>query len=367
MRAVKTYSFKIGTKIPFPEWPSIVNTFLKEQNLNYDSFRYIFEAFAAENRKSSCRKAVKDCPALGPVLETKTEYNTIEYLTNVGCCGGASEQDILPLMSKIYRWYGFSDTNLIYQDVDFFGQNIPSLDQGESPEEDLPAGYLTDFLYCRFFGSAIKLHRCIIDTQWNGIDLCIDLLHGDELLDPSPYRDAMQKLLPGIKCIEHFSYCLSQEEKARYAELNDSAEPLIRHAETYFERNLPPEKISKEKAPAKTASILKKLCKKYGYTYAGYEYYMYFMRKKTPRGNYIVLEADTEPSHEGIGIHVGFQGIGFNHGICYHAYECPDKNDLTENLTGFFDTLAAAEKSVFEELDNHFPPTPDWFQPGDIR
>ena len=132
MRLIRNYFFKIGTKIPFSEWPEIVHQFLLENHIISHRFLYYFEDILCYNEnkedampKCSCTKILKDCPSLGEIRYHNGKAHgrsDILYLSNIDRQDSFSEEKLLPLMKKIHRRYGFSESDLYYFDIDFFGK-----------------------------------------------------------------------------------------------------------------------------------------------------------------------------------------------------------------------------------------------------
>ena len=114
MLAIQTYRFWIRSKIPFSEWPQIAKSFLSQQSLNHSRFLYYFE-----DAWGACPKAVKNYPNLGPVRECGGIRQNTPYLSNIEDGIGCSETEIMALMPKIHRRYGFGESYIIFQDIDF--------------------------------------------------------------------------------------------------------------------------------------------------------------------------------------------------------------------------------------------------------
>lgn len=350
MLAIQHYRFLIGRKIPFSDWPQIVQEFLKQQSLHYERFLYYFQ-----DNYGGLPRALKDCPHMGPIRSYTERNRETYYLSNMEDGTGCTEAEIMALMPKIYRRYGFSETHLIYQDVDFFSRKIPAIVQTPN---DRPS--------C-LKGSSITCYRDSVFPRWSSIDLHIIIYDGRDTYDPTPYLEAMKQLLPGISYMGMVECCLSEEEQLAYDLQNADAIPLVENARAYLksrfpdEENHPFDRLDTPNLPL--AAVLKKLCKQYGYTYVKCEYYNYFIRKRTANGHSIMLEADMGPSFKGVGISIDYVGVGFEHRIA-NTFRYPhDRAELESFLTQCFDALASAEKEVFPALDAHYPPTPDWFLP----
>lgn len=348
MLAIQTYRFLIGTKIPFSDCPRIVQTYLDQQNLHYNRFLYYFQ-----DNYGGLPKIMKDCPHIGPMRLRVNNGRELFYLSNIEEDTGCSEAEILSVVPKIHRRYGLSESHIIYQDVDYWGHNIPAIIQapGNTPS-------------C-IKGSSITLYRDSVFPRWNSIDLSIVIHNGTKTCDPAPYFEAMQQLLPGVRYMGFVECCLTSEEQSLYGQLNEQAAAFVQSACTYFEKQLP-ERITSTPAILDTpklsvAPALKRLGKQYGYSYVKYEYGCYFVQKRTANGHYIVLDIDVGPMFKGVGLLIRYVGAGFDHRIGSTFRYPQDQKDLEDYLLQIFDALASAEKDVIPALNDHYPPTPDWF------
>lgn len=348
MFAIQTYNFLIGTKIPFTEFPGILQTFLKEQNLHYEQFLYYFE-----DNFDGLPKIMKDCPNIGPIRLRQQNVSFL-YISNIEEATACTEEEILRVVPKIHRRYGISESYLIYQGVDFFGKTLPTLIQapGNTP-------------HC-IKGPGIVLHRDAVFPRWTKISLRIVVHDGACSYDPTPYFEAMQKLLPGIRYMGFVECCLSEEEHAVYEGLNQRALPLVVQACQYFSERLPshPDTYEADTPKFSVAPILKRLGKLYGYTYVKYEYGCYFLQKRTEKGHYISIDIDVGPRFREVTLLVRFIGAGFDHRISNSISRYPrNQKELDSLILQFFMILASAEKEIIPTLDAHYPPTPDWFVP----
>ena len=384
MRILQYYRFLVGTKIPFDKWPGIIEKYLLEQNLSHGSFHYCLETYDYSERCRSvlngtkcntcrlpksvcercrndaadtlrkgtgCERALKENPFLGTINVRQTRYDTIQSLNNFTEESNSIKEAIYAIIPKIYRRYRFAETSLIYRDIDFFSQRIPT----PAPEsEHLTNGYE---------GSGITLYRSCL-SQDNEIILVVESRNPIEVLDATPYADALGALLPGIKRLSTTQIILDNDEQAHYDALHCQAKPLISHAKEYFNEHMPEEKGNDEPdAKVSVASWLKKLSKRYGYTYAGYMNYAYFLEKKISNGHYVCLEFVSDPSSPSADPYVTLCGLGFNHEIWADGFSPQNSQDASDYFTKLFDTLAQAEKSVFAAILDLYPKTPDWFTP----
>lgn len=351
MLAIQTYRFLIGTKIPFLDCPGIVETFLREQGLHYERFLYYF------HDDDGLPKVMKDCPHIGP-LRSRTDIIGREhlYLSNIEEDTGCTEGEILRVVPKIHRRYGLSEAHILYQDIDFFGKTIPSVIQqpGNNPE-------------C-IKGSGITLYRDAVFTRWNSIDLNIILHNEEETYDPAPYLEAMKGLLPGVRAMGYVTCCLTEEERALYEELNQRAIPLVEKTHGFFGERLPacssemdamlePPKLS-------VAPVLRRLGKRYGYSYTRRENGFFLVQKRTANGHCILLDVDVGPMFKGVGLQIRYVGAGFDHRIASTFSYPKDQADLEDCLLQVFQALADGEEEAFPALEGLYPPTPDWFPPA---
>lgn len=384
MRILQCYRFLIGTKIPFDQWPAIIEKYLHEQNLRHHSFHYYLKAYddsercrsvldrtkcetcgapefacercrkEAENtlrKGTGCERALKENPFLGTINVRQTRYNTIQSLNNFDDESNNSKEKIYAIIPKIYRRYGFAETTLIYRDIDFFSRRVST----PTPE--------SEYLLNGYEGAGITLcRRCL--SQDNTIVLVVESCYPGEVLDAAPYADALSKLLPGIKRLSATKIIMEEGEQIAYEALHAQAKPLIGQAKAFFIEHMPEEKGNDEPAAkVSVVSWLKKLSKRYGYTYSGYRNYIYFLQKKLSNGHYICLEFVSNPSSPDADPYVKLCGLGFNHEIWVDGFSPQNSRDASDYFTKLFDTLAQAEDSVFTAILDLYPESPDWFMP----
>ncbi|MBQ3011065.1 MAG: hypothetical protein IJD81_07720 [Oscillospiraceae bacterium] len=350
MLAIQTYLFKIGTKIPFTQWPDLVQTYLRQQGLTYDSFHYYFEGGFY-----SCQKAVKDCPKMEPIRETFPPESVVHrlYLTNLEDGTGCTEADIMALLPKIYRRYGFSDTYLIYQDVDFFSNRIPRM-------EKHPCKHPTDIK-----GASIACFRDGVFPKQSGIILRIVIGDGQKAADPTSYLEGMKQLLPGIDCTEYVECCLSEEEQARYDALHEAALPLVERVRGDAEQRFP-KRVDRDdyQTPSLNAApFVKRLCKRYGYRYIRHENSTCGVEKRTPNGHCLVVYIGVTPLGKHLRVMAELQGVGFDHCIGACSWGPPNQQELESYLTEVFTVLETVAGESLAALDAHYPPTPHWYMP----
>lgn len=384
MRVLQCYRFLIGTKIPFDKWPGIIEQYLSEQNLHHHSFHYYMESyddsercrsildgtkckvctapeFACERcRKEAeynlrigtgCERALKENPFLGPIHIRQTQYNTIQSLNNFTEESNRLKEEIYSIITKIYRRYGFTETSLIYRDIDFFSRRVST----PTPE--------SAYQINAYEGSGITLYRSCLN-QDNAIILVVESRYPGEVPDAAPYADALGALLPGIKRLSATTIIMDADEQLHYEALHCQAKPLINQANAFFKEHMPEEKGNDEPdTKVSVASWLKKLGKRYGYTYSGYLYYVYFLEKKLSNGHYICLEFVSNPSSPDADPFVNLCGLGFHHQIWADGFSPQNARDASEYFTRLFEVLSMAEKTIFPAILNLYPNSPDWFIP----
>ena len=364
MRAIAQYHFLIGTRIPFTDWPGIVENFFAHRNLDYRDFYYCFSDFDTvaqhttnyapqySEKKTACHKAVKDFPQLSPIRRSVSKNGIVTcYLSNIEEESPCTQADLLAMLPKLYRKYGFVDSYLIYQDVDFFGRSLPKIHR---PSQEPPES---------IFGSSVLLYRSRFDTRWNGIIVNADFVYGDETLDASIYRNTMADLLPGIRCLESVKTILTPEDDALFAERNAAAKPAVEIAQSFFTEKLPKNDFPDTGTPV--ATILKRLCKEYGYSYK-YDYYVHTMRKRSKSGHYAQLEVDAYSGGGGtsrIYLYIHYLGLGFDHRFFSGSAPGMDQAGTAKFFKMVFHTLAEAEETLFPNIEAFYPPTPEWYVP----
>jgi len=384
MRILQCYRFLVGTKIPFDKWPAIIERYLLEQKLHHQHFHYCLETyddtercrsvldgtkcetclapeFACERcrkeaedtlrKGTACERALKENPFLGTIHVRETRYNTIQSLNDFAEGSNNSKEKIYAIIPKIYRRYGFAETALIYRDIDFFSRRVSTL----APE--------SEYLMNGYEGSGITLYRSCL-SQDNAIILVVESRYPGEVLDAVAYADALSKLLPGIKRLSATKIIMDEEEQIRYEALHSQAKPLVKRSKEFFDDHMPEEKGNDEPdAKVSVASWLKKLSKRYGYTYSGYMDHIYFLEKKLSNGHYICLEFVSNPLSPDADPYVKLCGLGFNHEIWVDGFSPQNSRDAFDYFTKLFDTLAQAETTVFASILDLYPSTPDWFMP----
>ena len=380
MRLLKHYIFNIKTKIPFSELPEIVHRFLSKNHLTSHRFLYFFEDILSSNETkdkalshSSCAKILKDCPSLGEIRYYNGEsHNQSDrlWLTNIDNPDDFAESKLLPLMKKIHRRYGFCESNLYYFDIDFFGKRTCferdySVALRMSKADKVPFDP-TLYIGCQPYGSGITLHRDACAENY--LKLSVDILHDGIVMDATPYYEAMQKLLPQIKATSSLAIHLSEDERQHIEEINQSAEPVLRKCRDFFADRLPLAS-SQNSFPSNysVAKPLKKLAKKYGYTYklicnGG----VYSLEKRTAKGNVTYIDVDCGPSHYDLGIYVSYQGVGFNHRIGCSKQTPANQQEADAFLEDTLLSVSEFENTLLPALDCLFPEAPSWFIPSDF-
>lgn len=367
MRLIRTDSFYIKSKPPFSEWPQIVHQFFREQGLSWGKFYYFFEELSLK----ACPRAVKDCPGLGePVLVNGSAYGSVDtwVLSNIHSPTACTEADLLPLMKKLHRSYGFSEVILYYMDVDFFGQIVPV-------ERDLtfarklaewhhqPLDPWTSLNY-QLQGCGFTLHRDILGD--NTLSMSIDLLRNGELLDPAPYVEALKVLLPGARHRTTQEIILTEEEQTEIAARNEAAAPLLGQVQEFFKARLPGNQGQNHfTSRYKLAPTLKKLSKQYGWHYHFVSDGVFSMHKITEKGQNLILMADSGPSRVAAEFCLEFQGVGYQHLLWTAGYHPSDQDGLDAAAAQVFAAAAEFEQSpLLPELIAHFPEVPTWFLPS---
>ena len=350
MLAIQIYRFRVKTKIPYSEWPQIAKNYLEQQELDYERFLYYFE-----DAQGACEKAVKNAPNLGPVRQGGGKRQDKLYLSNIEDGIGCSETEIMELMPRIHRRYGFWETHVIFQDIDFFSRKIPAIIHAP--------GNIPDCIH----GSSIVCFRDSVFASENYLDLRIITYDGQNVYDPAPYLEAMKAHLPGIQYESFVECCMTEEEQRTYEALNRDAVPLVERFSDFLGAGMPaiPEKpiYQAENGKIPLTSKLKKLCKQYEYTYVQYLSFSYLIRKRTPGGHYLMIDIDTGVYYQQIRFLVRFAGVGFRYNIAETSFFPANGGDIDRFLAACFAALSAAEKEVLPALDAHFPATPDWFTP----
>ncbi|MBQ9083475.1 MAG: hypothetical protein IJY28_08255 [Clostridia bacterium] len=385
MRVLQQYRFNIRTKIPFDQWPAIIENYLHDQNLHHHSFHYYLECYddsdrcrsvldgikcrtcrssqsyceqcrkeasAALRKGTACERAVKENPFLGAIHTQQTQYDTTQSLHNFSEQSNRTKEDIYAICTKLYRRYGFSKSTLLYRDIDFFGRRVPT----STPDPE--------HFYYGYQGSGITLFRSCLSND-NAIILTVESLWPGDVPDATPYADALSAYLPGIKRTAYTKLIMDDDDPAYYDALHRMAAPLVVQAGRFFDDHSP--KICGSTTPdtkVSTAALLKKFGKQYGYTYRGYDYYVYSMEKRLPGGHCLCLDFVSSPSIPRADPCISLCGLGFRHDIWAADFIPQNTQHFSDYLTQLFDCLAEAEQTVFPALLDLYPQTPDWFVPA---
>ena len=380
MRLIKNYFFKIGRKIPFSEWAEIVHQFLRENHLISHRFLYYFEDILDYNEnkedalpKCSCTKILKDCPSLGKIRYHNGKAHgrsDILYLSNIDGQDSFSEEKLLPLMKKIHRRYGFCASVLYYFDIDFFGKRTyferDYSDARRMSKTDKIPFDPTLYMEWQPYGSGITLHRDACAENY--LILSVDLLYDGIVMDATPYYESMQKLLPQIKATTSLAIYLTEEEKQRIDEINQAALPVTQKCRDFFTNRLP-FTSSQNSFPSNysVAKPLKKLAKKYGYTYKlVWNGGVYSLEKRTAKGNIIYIVANCGPSHYNLSVGVSYQGVGFNHQIGNANQTPTNQQEADAFLENVISIVSEFENALLPSMDDLYPETPSWFVPSDF-
>ncbi|MBE6564057.1 MAG: hypothetical protein E7655_02120 [Ruminococcaceae bacterium] len=375
MRVIKNYCFKIGTKIPFSEWPSIVQRFLSDNHLTDHRFLYYFEDSvrdAASESRYGCERILKDCPSLGDIRYYYKDSNgqMDRWLSNIDRQESFPKEKLLPLMKKIYRSYGFFESRLLYFDIDFFGKKTHferdfSRAKQEAERKQTPLDPTFQIKH-QPYGSGITLYRdCCGGSSSSYMVLSVDLLHEGQVLDATPYYESMQALLPDIKTITSLNVYFSEEELREIEAVNRAAEPTIEKCRAFFEDRLPDTR-KQNNFPSKysVAKPLKKLAVRYGYAYKLiWNGGVYALEKRTARGNVMHLAFDSGPSHYDVDVILSFQGIGFYHRLGISGQTPTNQSETDAYFEKVMSIVSDFEKTMLPDLDGLFPESPNWFIP----
>lgn len=359
MRVIDCGCFKVKTKIPFSNWTDIVHAYMDAQGLNYGNLYYYFsDLVSAEDseehdfamKKGPCARAQRDCPAFGDIHHYReSEYTDVLYLSNIETPTECTEQDLLPLMKKLHRNYGFSQCDLYYADVNFFQQMIPAV---KKCGKDLS-------LY-KIAGSGIQLHRDCLGENY--IYLSVDILSDGILLDSTPYFEAMKALLPDIKMTCERRVIFDEEDKRLFAERNKCAKSVVEKCVHFFEDHFP-DGFSQNYGDAKysCAQALRKYAKGTGFTYKKKDAYFYSIEKRTERGHMICLEVAAGPGHYCVEFEVVFKGMGFEHSLGWCSFSPANQNELESFICELMATVKGLENEMLPMLETYYPATPEWY------
>lgn len=157
--------------------------------------------------------------------------------------------------------------------------------------------------------------------------------------------------LPGIKWEPFTRIVMDENEQADYEARNRQVIPFIEAAKTFFTAQMSEEKGNNDsESPVSVAAWLKKMGKRYGYTYSGCRNFIYFMEKKLPGGHYVCLAFVSSPDEPAVDPFIKLCGLGFRHEIWVDGFEPQNPRDAEHYFTRLFDTLATAEKLSYRQF-----------------
>lgn len=384
MRVLQSFRYALGSKPAFDRLPAVIDDFLHIHGLTHRVFHYYLEDLdltemfrstldgakcqrcsapqyacarcrdEAERylrKGTSCQRAIKDNPFLGNIYTQESKGFITQSLHNFDDNTNNSKEAIYGILTKIYRRYGFTETRLIYRDIDFFAQHATS----PAPEFTVPMQ--------SYQGSSITILRGGIPAG-NAIVLTIASDDPSALPDAVIYAEALKQHLNCKDYLSSTKLVMDEQEKAFYEDLSYRVNPLIQSSKDFFDSHIHKRTEGEHSASLKQfASYLKKIGSQYGYTYRGYQYYVYFVEKKLPNGHYINLEFVSNPRFPSADPFVNLCGLGFNHQIWIGDFKPQNPQDIKNYLTDFFEVLTEAEKAVFPAILGLYPTTPDWFMP----
>lgn len=362
MRVIQRYRFNIKTKIPFADWPGIVRQFLMENKLTSGRLLYRFESlvWGKTMQPKSIIRLLKDCPEIGEprivrLSSSDTSHEELHVLTNMDTEEPFAEEKLLALAGKMQRGYGIDDVQLVFTDIGFFGRVIPF------EKEDNVFRWGAWALH----GSGITLYRSVLGDAW--LDLNVDVLRDGQLLDASPYRDAMQRLLPGVKARVTQEVVLNGEEKQCAACANQAAEPVLERCRAFFNERLN-HQTRREMQPTcySVAKALKRVGKRHGYAYGlVWNGGLYALHKRTARGNILYISASGGPRADGSIMQITFQGVGCRHRLGCARHYATTQQGLEEEYARTLMMIDEFERTLLPALDDCFPECPEWLEPSD--
>ena len=378
-------SFWYAVKRPFAQIPPLIDAFLRNQGLSHRSFHYYLEDYdltevfraVADGRRcqecdaflsrcpqcraeaerylqkgTACQRAIREYGLPGPIHTQEINQCTVQSLHNFASSDNAEKEWFCGLLPKLYRRCHFNEIRLIYRDIDFFSQQASS----PAPVVTVPKQ--------PYFCSGITILRNGLPAA-NGVALTLVSDDPSNVPDASAYAEALKQHLNCKEYQASVKFLLSEQEIALYEDLNRRAAPFVQEVSDFFDRRMPNQTQPNEEASLRQfASQLKKLGAQYGYTYGGYQYFVYTLEKKLPNGHYIALEFVSHPRFPCADPCIELCGLGFRHEIWKGSFAPVNSKDTTAYLSRFFETLEEAEQTLLPAIADLYPDTPHWFVPA---
>lgn len=364
MRLIKRYLFPLNGRTSWTVWIEIIQQFLRENQLTSHRFLYHFEETLFNGSIEEClpgcgcAKLRKECPALDELRifrgREKGVFDSF-WMTNVDLDDDQfTVEQLLPVVKKIQRGYGFSESALHFYDVDFFGRR--TFFERKEPANDRIAEI-------EFYGSGISLHRS--NYGGSSLSLDIDLLHNGEVLDAEPYRDALQKLLPECKVSSYTRVWLSKEEQRELERVKEKASPVIEQCRQFFQERIPcEEKQNANSTRYSLAKPMKVLASKYGYRYRQiWGGGLFGLEKRTARGNILRIDMDSGPSRYSLDVGLSYCGAGFGYPLSGSMCTPTNQKEADAAMEAVMCVVAEFEQKLLPELDACFPEAPVWYEP----
>lgn len=355
MRYFKQYLFKVGRKIEFKDLFGIVDTFISEQGLRYDSMGYDLISLDGHGDK-----LLRKIPQLGPGEIIKDRYNDMLRISNmVTPRHFCDEASIRLIGSKIPRPYNFFDTHFYYRNITFFGKQ-PSNEQIRLSENQV---------YLDVIGSYIELYRDFEGPQTTAVRMKIEVLDHQTCMRADEYAQTLSEALGKVKFYAYASYGMDASEEALYAQLQKEAAGIVDSARMDLsEKSVELTQQMQRKFPVcderkfSIAKPMKRIGNVHGYSsYAYVPMGVYRMSKRVKGGNHIILEIDMGPMFRQVGAGFYLSGAGFSYMFPCAFYGPSSQEDMDFMITRIFETIAYFEERYMPEIVKLYPETPEWF------
>ncbi len=353
MRFFKQYRFQVGRKIEFKDLFGVVDAYLAQQHLSYDSLGYYLVTLG-----DGCNKLVQKLPQLGPLEILKGQYHDDSRLTNMLKPNHQCDEATIRLAgSKIPRPYNFSYTRFFYRNINFFG-TAP----GEEQVEVMSCANILDVS-----GSFIALYRDFEGPQTTTVYLKIEVTDQKTSEGADGYAASLASHLGGVKYLCSSAVFMDPSERAIHEDRKEKAAPIVKAAfkDLLARREETVEEILRlfpdfTHSHFSISKPLNRVGKAHGYgNYRNVSGTVYLLSKRVDKGYFLRMDVMREPQQ---GVHgvlylVG-PGISYEFPMLYGAPENQQEADcFAEQL---FKAADYFEEMYMHEILAPYPEVPDW-------
>lgn len=359
MRLFREYRFHVGKKIEFSDLFAVIDDFLARNNLTYNGMGYDLEEHEREGLTSSCQKLLKKMPQFGKLEIVEGRYSNTLKLSNMERSDNScDEMSIRLLGAKIPRPYSFSETNLYYRNISFFG--VPTDDEVITVSQ-----YGDPLIHSNY----IRLYRDFDGPKSLMVFMKMELRNAESAQAADNYANCLASCLQDSKFIaQNFAY-LDAEEQAFYGKLQQQVTPIADAAriDIYERCDRAKEDMLTafpdiEQKSFKFLSIIQRIGQQYGFDRcAKVSEIEYWVSKRLPSGYYLSLGMNGVASSSGVDAGLVLSGPGS--AFKFPGFSCWPENNREAKwiMRRFFEVIAYFEETYLNQILENYPQLPLWY------